>query len=62
MAKINITPEELAVELFKIHSHENKTGKIIYYEKDLISVFERIGLPKPKFSGKKYLSLLQKIQ
>lgn len=45
---IDITPEELAGLLHRIHTHDKK-GLIIYPELELLEVLRAIGLPEPKW-------------
>lgn len=50
--KQKITGEELGQLLYDIHEHiEHKDGSddIIYYEKDLVKLLVKLGLPKPIF-------------
>lgn len=62
--KKKITGEALGMMLFNIHEHivhEDGTDDIVYYEKDLIKLLVKLGLPKPifeedTFKGKKILS------
>lgn len=45
---MKVTGEDLAALLQHIHEHyPNKGGAIIYFEKDLLKIFDAIGLPKP---------------
>lgn len=79
MKQREITPEQMAYDLFQIHGHMPEADLlglppkmeervsialpppgIVYREKDLIRVLKKWGLPKPKFSGKKYLDLFNK--
>lgn len=41
------TAEEIGGLLFGIHEHNEKTGEIIYYEKDIIKLLVILGRPKP---------------
>lgn len=41
------TAAEIGGLLFGIHEHHGKTGKIIYYEKDIIKLLVKLGHPKP---------------
>lgn len=61
--KQKITGEELGQLLYNIHEHivhKDGSDDIIYYEKDLIKLFVKLGLPKPIFEeeieAKKILS------
>lgn len=48
--KSKITAEEIGGLLFNIHDHilhKNGTDDIIYYEKDIIRLFVKLGSPKP---------------
>lgn len=51
--KKKVTGEELGKLLFNIHEHivhKDETDDIIYYEKDIIKLFVKLGLPKPIFA------------
>lgn len=41
------TGEEIGGLLFGIHEHNERTGEIIYYEKDIIRLLVKLGHPKP---------------
>lgn len=53
--KQKITAEELGKLLFNIHEHivhDDGTDSIIYYEKDIIKLLVKLGLPKPNWKLK----------
>ena len=46
-----VTGKDLAALLFTIHTHDEATEKIVYFEEDLLPILEAIGLPKPIWEG-----------
>lgn len=47
--KYSITGKDVAALLHRIHEHDPKTGKIIYYEENLLPVLQQLGLPAPEW-------------
>lgn len=61
--KEKITGKELGRLLFDIHEHivhDDGTDEIIYYEKNLIKLFVKLGLPKPLFGESSSTFKMQK--
>lgn len=62
--KTKITAEELGGLLFNIHEHivhEDGTDDVIYYEKDIIKLLVKLGLPKPVWGKSIELKNFKKI-
>lgn len=45
------TPEVMANDLLGIHHHDDVTGKIFYYQDDLLKLFIKWGWPEPDWEG-----------
>lgn len=63
--KETVTGEELGTMLFNIHEHivhKDETDDIIYYEKDIIKLFIKLGFPKPIFGDSNPLKMRKRLK